>query len=140
MRLTTHFVFQPKWTGHIHESGYETFKKNRPDLNPVTLDRTRDLMDAYGRDWKAGAYETLIEGLTLPDPDDRHVFAAAIASGAAIIVTFNLKDFPAKALSPYKIRALNPDKFLCSLLNEAPEPFLAAVKAHRVALKKTHRK
>ena len=135
MRLTTHFVFQPKWTEHIHEEWIRNVLKNRPDLNPVTLDRTRDLMDAYGRDWKVDEYETLIEGLTLPDADDRHVLAAAIASGAETIVTFNLEDFPAKTLAPCKICALNPDKFLCALLTEAPEPFLEAVKTHRAALK-----
>ena len=44
--------------------------------------------------------EPLIEGLKLPDPDDRHVLAAAIKVGAETIVTSNLKDFPADYLAP----------------------------------------
>ena len=45
-------------------------------------------------------YEGLIDGLTLPDPDDRHVLAAAIRCQAGVIVTYNLKDFPDDALTP----------------------------------------
>lgn len=57
-------------------------------------------------------YEQLIDGIHLPDPDDRHVVAAAIRCGAQAIVTFNLKDFPADRLAPYNIEARHPDDFL----------------------------
>ncbi len=43
-------------------------------------------------------HEKLVESLTLPDPDDRHVLAAAIRAGAQVLVTFNLDDFPDDAL------------------------------------------
>lgn len=35
----------------------------------------------------------MIDGLDLPDKDDRHVLAAAIRTGAGVIVTRNLKNF-----------------------------------------------
>ena len=57
-------------------------------------------------------YERLIEGLELPDPDDRHVLAAAILSGATHIITENLTDFPADALDPFAIEAIDTDDFL----------------------------
>jgi hypothetical protein len=57
-------------------------------------------------------YEDLIPGLTLPDPDDRHVLAAAIRAGADAIVTFNLKDFPEERLGRYQIEVLHPDEFI----------------------------
>ena len=87
------------------------------------------------RDCIVSGYEDLIDSLTLPDPDDRHVLAAAIRGGAEAIVTFNLKDFPADALTPFDIKALHPDDFLLSLFEQAPGAVCAAVKRQREALR-----
>jgi len=62
-------------------------------------------------------YETLITALSLPDPDDRHVLAAAIEAGAHVIVTFNLKDFPIDQLKPFDIKAQDPDTFISHLIH-----------------------
>jgi hypothetical protein len=64
------------------------------------------------RDCLVSGYEPLIEGLKLPDPGDRHVLAAAIKAGAQIIVTRNLKHFPAASLDPWNIEAKSPDDFV----------------------------
>ena len=63
----------------------------------------------------------------MPDADDRHVLAAAITAGAATIVTFNRRHFPAARLSPYGIQALSPDAFLCAVYDATPERFREAV-------------
>lgn len=63
----------------------------------------------------ATGYEPLIPDMT-NEPKDRHVAAVAVASQAQVIVTSNLKDFPATALAPYDIEALSPDDFLAQLL------------------------
>ena len=57
-------------------------------------------------------YEDLIEGIKLPDPDDRHVLAAAVHSACDAIVTFNLKDFPRSVLDRYDIELMHPDEFI----------------------------
>jgi hypothetical protein len=57
-------------------------------------------------------YEGLVDGLRLPDPDDRHVLAAAIVGGCDAIITANLKDFPEETLSPLNIEAQHPDQFI----------------------------
>ena len=44
-------------------------------------------------------YQPLIPALELPDPDDRHVQAAAIKCGADLILTFKLDDLPKHALA-----------------------------------------
>ena len=55
-----------------------------------------------------------------PDPNDRHVVAAAMCGRADVIVTFNLKDFPESAL-PGELFAQHPDEFLCDLLDLNPQ-------------------
>ncbi len=59
--------------------------------------------------------------LYLPDPNDTHVLAAAIAGEAAVIVTMNLKDFPNRTLAEHDLRALQPDVFLRGLFGGAPD-------------------
>jgi predicted nucleic acid-binding protein len=54
------------------------------------------------------------------DPQDRHVVAAAIVAEARIIVTDNIKDFPAAALKPWNIEAWYPDDFLVYLHEQFP--------------------
>lgn len=49
------------------------------------------------------------------DPKDRHVLAAAVASGAQVVVTLNLKDFPPESCEPLAIEPLHPDVFLMDL-------------------------
>src|SRR5579862_2580042 len=120
MRLAVGLVFQPKWTERIHAEWMENVLRNRPDLTREPLERTRRLMEQWGGDWEVPEYKGLIPALSLPDADDRHVLAAAIAGQVSVIVTFNLSDFPETALAPYGIRALHPDAFLMELLDAVP--------------------
>ncbi len=135
MRLAIRFVFQPKWTDEIHEEWIEAVLRNRPDISRAMLERTRDLMNQYGNDWQVPAYIDLVPTLSLPDPDDRHVLAAAVASGTPVIVTLNTSDFPEATLASHGVRALRPDAFACELLEVQTERFLRAVREHRASLK-----
>lgn len=59
--------------------------------------------------------------LILPDENDRHVLASAIASGADAIVTFNAQDFPGHVLASEGIARRDPDGFLWELHSRHPE-------------------
>jgi hypothetical protein len=135
IRLTQAELVRARWTIDIHEEWMRNVLSNRPEISRSRLERTRSLMDQAVRDCLVTGYSGLIEKLVLPDPADRHVLAAAIHGQAAIIVTFNLVDFPSDTLAQFKIQALHPDDFLADLFDAATEPFCAAAQLQRKALK-----
>ena len=61
--------------------------------------------------------------------------AAAIQTGASVIVTFNLRDFPDSALKPYNLVAQHPDDFIADVFDRYPADVLDAVASHRRSLK-----
>lgn len=82
MRLALTDVFRARWTADIHEEWMRNVLQSRPDLTREQLERTRALMDANVRDGVVKGYQSMIPRLQLPDPDDRHVLAAAIRAKA----------------------------------------------------------
>jgi len=84
-------------------------------------------------------YEFLIPTLSLPDPNDCHVLAAAIRCNADVIVTANLLDFPETILSQHNIVAQHPDTFISNLVDLKPTRVLAAAEIHRKRLKQPPR-
>ena len=135
MHLALTDLFRAKWTAAIHEEWIRNLLRDRPDLARSQLERTRDLMNAHVRDCLVTQYEDLMGGLMLPDPDDRHVLAAAIRCRADLIVTYNLPDFPAETLAKFGIEAQHPDTFLTHLLDLAPNMVCLAAKRQRENLK-----
>jgi hypothetical protein len=125
-----------KWTRQILDECFRNISAQRPDLEPEKLLRSRELLEQSILDVQVTGHEGLIEGLTgLPDPDDRHVVAAAIRCGAQVIVTFNLKDFPKAALAPYGMEAQHPDDFVRDLIDLDEVTVTQVVQAQAAALK-----
>ena len=135
MHLALAGLFRAKWSAAVHEEWIGNLLKKRPDLTRNQLDRTRALMDKHAEDSLVTGYENLIPALHLPDPTDRHVLAAAIRGRADVIVTLNLKDFPAPVLATFGMEAQHPDEFILRLLNRSPVGVIAATRAHRESLK-----
>jgi predicted nucleic acid-binding protein len=135
MRLTLAGLFQARWSAGVHEEWIRSVLRDRPEITRAQLERTRELMDLHADDAIVTGYESLVEGLTLPDPDDRHVLAAAIAGGASVIVTRNLKDFPAEILDAHDIEAQHPDEFVRRLIDLAPAAIVEAIRDQQAALK-----
>lgn len=134
MRVAVAGVYEPRWTDEIHDEWTRNVLSNSPGVTPAQLERTRRLMDQTIPDGLVSDYEALVRNLSLPDANDRHVLAAAIKASAAVIVTFNLSDFPATVLQTHGVRPAHPDLFLCTLFDDEPALFLQAVQTHRASL------
>jgi hypothetical protein len=126
--------FSARWSAQIHDEWKRNLLLNRPDLTSAQLDRTSALMDLAIPNGVVTDYEALIADLALPDPDDRHVMAAAIHCKASVIVTFNEKDFPPAALLPFGIEAQHPDLFIENLLDLDPAAVITAAQRQRAQL------
>jgi predicted nucleic acid-binding protein len=135
MELAGTGLFRARWTDEIHNEWIENLLKNESHRERAKLERTRDRMNAAVLDCLVTGYEALIPALTLPDPDDRHVLAAAIRGRADVIVTYNLKHFPDAVLSGYAIKAQHPDEFVSNLISLDAEVVYTAAKEQRARLK-----
>lgn len=136
MRLALTDLFRARWSRDIHDEWIRNVLKDRQDLTIEQLERTREMMDTHVRDCLVTGYEPFIETVELPDPNDRHVVAAAIRAEADLIVTFNLKDFPEHALAPLDIEAQHPDEFISHLIDLNAAKVLEAASKQRKGLKK----
>lgn len=136
LQLAVTDLFRAKWTADIHREWIEALLRNEPSRDRTALERTRALMDQNVRDCLVTGYEALVSPLQLPDANDRHVLAAAIAGRCDVIVTQNLRHFTAASLAPYGIDAEHPDQFLCNQLDLAPGIFCGAVRKVRARLQK----
>ena len=134
LQLAADDVFRAKWTADIHREWIDALLRNEPHRDRATLERTSRLMDRATRDCLVTKFEPLIPTLDLPDPDDRHVLAAAIVGRCDVIVTCNLRDFPEDVLAPYRIEILHPDEFLSDHLDLMPGSFCAVVRKVRARL------
>jgi predicted nucleic acid-binding protein len=116
IRLANSGLVQAKWSEAIIDEAMSAILRTRPHLADK-LKRTRDLLLDAVPDCLISGHEALVDALELPDPEDRHVLAAAIRAHAQVIVTQNVKDFPRDALEPYAIEAQSPDEFVLNLLD-----------------------
>lgn len=51
-------------------------------------------------------------------------------------MTYNLKDFPDEALTPYELQAIHPDSFIHDLIDLHPAEVIGVIRSARGALKK----
>lgn len=135
LELTVSNFFRAKWTAAVQEEWIAALLRQRSDLSREALVRTSEQMNRAVPDACVEGYADLVGSLSLPDPKDRHVLAAAIKGRADMIVTLNLRDFPQPALAPWSIEAQHPDAFLANQFHLAPARFLEVVKRVRARLK-----
>ncbi len=128
-------LYCARWTDDVHEEWIRNVLANNRAATPQALARTRELMNLAVPDALVTGYQSLIPTLTLPDPNDRHVLAAAIVSRADVIVTSNLKHFPKDVLSRHGIDAQHPDEFLMHQRDLNHDRFIECAKRIRGRLR-----
>jgi predicted nucleic acid-binding protein len=125
LRLADAEMFEPLWSEEI----LVEVERNLVEKFSVTTEKASRRvghMRAAFPNARVEGYESLMSAMT-NHPKDRHVAAAAVRGGAALIVTANLKDFTAESLSQFDIEAVHPDDFLLDQLELFPEVTMATL-------------
>ncbi|HVU60207.1 MAG TPA: PIN domain-containing protein [Mycobacteriales bacterium] len=120
LRMAEAGFFRPLWSDRILDEVRYAVMRIHTDIPEERIQRRLDAMNSAFDDASVSGWQAVTAGLDLPDPDDRHVLAAAIAGGGQAIVTFNLKHFPDHALMPSGVEARHPDEFLLDQLDLRP--------------------
>lgn len=110
-------AFRPLWSADVMDELERNLLKNGE--TPELVAKRIRTMTTYFPDAMVDGYEDLIPGMTC-DPKDRHVLAAAVRANAEVLVTFNLKDFPADSTKAFDIEVVHPDMFLLDQLDLFP--------------------
>jgi hypothetical protein len=126
-------LFRPRWSLRVLD---ETQKA----ISLITKGETdgarqRAAIEAAFPEALVAGYEIFEEKLALPDPDDNHVLAAAIATSASVIATDNLTDFPAEILAPHAIQAISADDFIADTIELDPSEAILALRRMRERFK-----
>ena len=135
IRLARQDLLWIRWSEEILDETFAALRARRPDLDPTRLERTRRLMTEAFPDALVEDHMSLISQIALPDPDDRHVLAAAIRAGAQWIVTENVKDFPGGATKEHGISVITPDEIVLLLVEKAPDVVVQVVERQAQALR-----
>ncbi|HRO12693.1 RSP_2648 family PIN domain-containing protein [Amaricoccus sp.] len=109
--------FAPLWSARILEEWARATRRLPEGAEAVARGEIA-LLRAAWPEAEVAVAEELVAGLSLPDPADRHVLAAAIAGGAEVLLTLNRRDFPTRTLARHGILLREPDGFLVELLEE----------------------
>ncbi|MBT2518286.1 PIN domain-containing protein [Streptomyces sp. ISL-90] len=94
LRVAEFDVYRPLWSDKILEEVRAAVLEIHPEMAPSRVDARLHSMNEAFSDACVQGWEPLMEGLVMPDYNDRHVVAAAVRGRAELIVTANLKDFP----------------------------------------------
>ena len=119
-------AFQPLWSPRILEE-WRRAAARKSEADGDIADVEIASITALFPNASAPAKIKTESRLSLPDPDDIHVLAAAVDAGADELLTLNTKDFPTRALSAEGILRRDPDGFLLEAYHSDPDAMRALV-------------
>lgn len=118
--------FTPLWSTRILEEWRRAAARNGARDGEIAATEIAGLVAAFP-DAEVKVDGETLDKVSLPDPDDAHVLAAAIDGDADEILTLNLRDFPTNALAAHGIIRRHPDEFLLEALHDDPARMTALV-------------
>ena len=130
-------LLRPVWSADVLGEWRRSVKARHADMDDAKLDALQANFVTHFPDAEVTGYQPFIEGLTLPDKDDRHVLAAAIVGRCNGIITANLKHFPSEVVGTFGIEVVHPDDFIVNVIDLDENRALAALRRHRAAMTKT---
>lgn len=113
-------VFLPQWSDRILEEWARAAARLGPEGEIIARGEIAVLTAQFPRATIAAAPH-LEARLYLPDENDIHVLAVAVAGSSDAIVTMNRKDFPQNILAEEGLRRLDPDNLLRGFCETHPE-------------------
>ncbi len=126
-------LFTPQWSDRILEEWARATRKIGPDAEVQARGEVMLLKATYPKACIA-PQPGLEVRLHLPDDNDIHVLAAAIAGSADAIITFNARDFPRHVLAAEGVTRRDPDGFLWEMWSHHPDAVGAVIlKVHATA-------
>lgn len=128
LRIAERDLYRPLWSDRIVEEALEATIDIHSDVDSERFRKRFETMSTTFEDACVVDWEHLEARIELPDPEDRHVVAAAIRGRADCIVTANLRDFPVSVLAELDIEVTHPDDFLINQFDLAPRIVLDVIR------------
>lgn len=122
-------LFEPRWSDQILDEVERTLV-GKLGLDSDKAKRRLSHMRTGFPEASVYGFEDLIEEM-ICDTKDRHVLAAAVAAGADLLVTANIKDFPESSYQAYGLEVIRPEALLSRLFNHDEDGCIKAL--HRDA-------
>jgi len=133
LRVAEAGLFRPAWSPRVLAEWRIAAARDGGMAAESTVDAAAARMAASFPGASVVPDPAVEQALELSDPADTHVLAGAIAAGAGVLLTFNMRDFPARRLVAHGITPRHPDGFLWELYSHAPEAVDGAIR-HAVSV------
>lgn len=130
-------LLRPVWSRDVLAEWRRSLLRRHEDMTEDKCDRLEEIFTSQFPDALVEGYEPFIDAVQLPDPNDRHVLAAAIVGRCNGIITCNLKHFPPEETNKFGIEIVHPDDFIVNIIDLDENKAIGACKRHREAMVQT---
>lgn len=127
LRCAEKGLYLPRWSKTILDECMRAILRVHPQITVNRLQARFSAMEQRFPDARVQGFEPLISSISLPDPDDRHVVAAAWLGNVDVIVTRNIEDFPKLTLQNWGLEVVSPDCFLRDMLDLYPDQVMTVM-------------